>query len=76
MRKETQKTTAVSEILGDFAFYGHTESPLTVLQIEACLALKISRSDIYDIGCDCASGYRFREALDAHFVAVESGVAS
>ena len=65
-------TTTVTDILKDFAFYGHIESPLTVAQIERCLALRIDRDDIYAIGCDCACGYRFCEALNAYYMAVES----
>jgi len=57
----------ITDILRDFAFYGHTESPLTVAQIERCIALGITRQNIYSIGCDCACGYRFGEALELFF---------
>jgi hypothetical protein len=57
----------ITDILRDFAFYGHTESPLSVAEIERCLSVGITRRDIYAIGCDCAAGYRFGEAWDAFF---------
>ena len=53
----------VSMILQDFAFYGHTESPLTCAQIERAIAVGLSRADIYDLGCDCACGFRFSEVF-------------
>lgn len=54
----------VTDILRDFAFYGHTESPLSCAQIERCIALGLSRDETYSIGCDCACGYRFEESLE------------
>ena len=62
----------ITDVLRDFAFYGHIESPLSVAQIERLIAIGIGRDDIYNIGCDCACGYRFEESLDAYMRAVES----
>ena len=63
----------ITDILRDFAFFGHVESPLSVAQIERCIALGVSRDDIYAIGCDCACGYRFQESLDVFYSSIRAG---
>lgn len=56
-----------TDIVRDFAYYGFTYTPLTAGQIDRLMKLKLSRDAIYTIGCDCACGWRFEEALDAYF---------
>lgn len=63
-------TYTVSDILRDFAFYGHVESPLSCAEIERAIACGLSRCETYDLGCDVACGYRFNEAFDLYFEGV------
>ena len=56
-----------TDIIRDFARYGHVETPLTAAQIDRLMALGVARDDIYGIGCDCACGFRFEESLAAYF---------
>ena len=62
MIKESSKRFA--EICQMFARYGFTDTPLTSAEIDQLIAWGWSDDDIYCIGCDCAAGLRFREALD------------
>ena len=53
-----------TKIVRMFAFYGFTETPLNAREIDQLIAWNWSDDDIYEIGCDCAAGLRFREALE------------
>ena len=61
MIKESSKR--FDEILKMFARYGFTDAPLTSAEIDQLIAWGWSDDDIYCIGCDCAAGWRFHEAL-------------
>lgn len=52
-----------TQIVRMFAFYGFTETPLKAREIDRLIKLNWSDDDIYAIGCDCAAGLRFNEAL-------------
>jgi len=53
-----------TRIVRMFAFYGFTETPLTAHELYQLIAWDWNDDDIYAIGCDCAAGLRFREALE------------
>ena len=58
--------TRFDEIVTMFAKWGFIETPLTASQIDQLITWNWNDDAIYQIGCDCHSGYRFRYALD-HF---------
>ena len=53
-----------TEIVRMFAKWGFTETPLTASEIDQLITWNWNDDAIYQIGCDCYAGYRFREALD------------
>ena len=56
--------TRFDEILKMFARFGFTETPLKSSEIDQLIAWGWDDDNIYQIGCDCHSGYRFRDALE------------
>jgi len=52
-----------------FARFGFVETPLNSMELNQLIAWDWSDDDIYNIGCDCAAGWRFREALEYYEVA-------
>jgi hypothetical protein len=59
--------TTVTDIIRMFAKFGFTDTPMTVAQIEQCIRWDLTDDDIYGIGCDMASGWRFRDIIDEYY---------
>ena len=53
-----------ASIVQMFARFGFTDTPLESSEIDQLITWDWSDDSIYSIGCDCASGFRFREALE------------
>ena len=54
------------EIVKMFAHFGFTETPLKASEIDQLIAWDWDNDAIYEVGCDCLAGLRFREALDGY----------
>tara|TARA_Y100000385_G_scaffold86787_1_gene89282 strand:+ start:786 stop:998 length:213 start_codon:yes stop_codon:yes gene_type:complete len=60
----TESSKRFASIVQMFAKYGFIDTPLNASEIDQLIAWGWDDEDIYAIGCDCASGFRFREALE------------
>ena len=56
--------TRFNETLKMFAHFGFIDTPLKASEIDQLISWGWGNDDIYKIGCDCHSGYKFREALE------------
>ena len=62
MIKESSKRFA--GICQMFARYGFIDTPLTSAEIDQLITWGWSDADIYEVGCDCAAGVTFRDAIE------------
>lgn len=62
MIKESSKRFA--DICRMFARYGFIDTPLTSAEIDQLITWGWSDDDIYEVGCDCAVGVKFRDAIE------------
>ena len=53
-----------TDIIREFAKYGFTDTPLTVSEMDQCIAMDFTIDMVYGIGCDVAAGYRFEDLLE------------
>jgi len=58
------KATRFDEIVRMFARWGFIETPLKASQINQLIDWKWNDDSIYQIGCDCHGGFKFREAIE------------
>lgn len=67
----TQESERFAEMCRMFARFGFTETPLNASELSQLISWDWDDDAIYSIGCDCAAGYRFREALEYYTAAGE-----
>ena len=68
----TEKSERFAEMCRMFARFGFIETPLNASELSQLISWGWDDDAIYSIGCDCASGYRFREALEYYTAAGEA----
>jgi len=68
----TEKSERFAEMCRMFARFGFIETPLSASELSQLISWGWDDDAIYSIGCDCASGYRFRDALGYYTAAGEA----
>jgi len=58
-----QEINRFDEIAKMFAYFGFIDTPLKSSEIDQLIKMKMDNDAIYEIGCDCLSGFQFCEAL-------------
>jgi hypothetical protein len=57
----------ITDIIKEFAKWGHTETPLTIAEMEQCIKWGFNMDTIYQLGCDLANGWRYSEVIDMYY---------
>jgi hypothetical protein len=60
----TKSSERFAEMCRMFARYGFVETPLNSMELNQLIAWDWSDDDIYMVGCDCAAGVKFRDAIE------------
>ena len=61
----------ITDIIREFAKFGFTDTPLSICEMDQCIAWGFTMDMIYGLGCNMASGWRFNEVIDLYFIEME-----
>ena len=60
------KSDFIEAMQTEFAKYGFTHQPLSLLQLGVCYAAGLCTNVTYHVGCDVNAGLSFERALNAN----------